>query len=328
MIKYLLMILFVGFHFCAYNQIVNGVVINNKTKEVIPFATIYFNGTTTGTSSNLDGLFEINIQKHSSNPIVVSAIGYNSELIEDLITDDQITVKLRPKIYDIDEAVVQSKSLVRQRRINLRIFKREFIGETENSWDCKILNEEDISFNYFHDDDTLKAYTSKPIIIENKALGYNITYFLDKFEYYKDSKSTYFRGNFIFKEDSTINKEMVEKKREYTYNGSRMHFFRSLWADDLKSNDFKIRNSKGKVIKYKDVVIINDEGNKYLRNNGNITIQYHTIESKLILSTRLLPFNQNGSFGSTGILWEGDMSIYRIADWLPLDYKKGDVNPK
>src|SRR5664280_3039543 len=88
------------------------------------------------------------------------------------------------------------------------------------------------------DKDTLKAFASKPILINNNALGYKITYYLDKFEYYKKDRSMFFAGNMIFNEDLGINetqKQLYGERRNEAYLGSRMHFFRALWADDLKS---------------------------------------------------------------------------------------------
>ncbi len=82
--------------------------------------------------------------------------------------------------------------------------------------------------------DTLKAFALKPILIINKALGYNITYYLDKFEYYKPGNSFFFMGNIIFNEDST-KKMLYERRRKNAFLGSRMHFFRALWTDDLNS---------------------------------------------------------------------------------------------
>ena len=76
---------------------------------------------------------------------------------------------------------------------------------------CKILNEEDITFNYDSDDDTVKAYALAPILIENKSLGYKITYYLDRFQYYKRTAATFFSGNMIFTEDLTDNEETSPK---------------------------------------------------------------------------------------------------------------------
>ncbi|MFC2151090.1 carboxypeptidase-like regulatory domain-containing protein [Bacteroidota bacterium] len=320
MTKYMILLSFLSFHFIAFNQTITGLVIDKKTKKEIPSTTIYFSGTSCGTSSDQNGKFELDISKHASRPITISAIGYYSNTIEDFSDGEQLTIKLIPKIYNINEAIVSSKSLVRKRRANLRLFREEFLGTTDNSWDCKILNEEDITFNYFEDEDTLKAYTKKPLIIENKALGYNITYYLDVFEYYKDSKYVFFSGNFIFEEDSLADQELVQKNREYVYRGSRMHFLRSLWVNELFENNFRIVDSKNKRVRYKDIIIEDENHNKFIKYKGSLRVYYHEIESKLIIS-KLIYFDKKGNFSLEGIWWTGAMGERRISDWLPSDYR-------
>jgi hypothetical protein len=158
------------------------------------------------------------------------------------------------------------------------------------------------------------------LIIRNRALGYHITYFLDAFEYYRDSKFVFFAGNFIFKEDGTQKKNLIKDNRKYVYMGSRMHFFRSLWADDLHNNNFRIIDSENKRVKYQNLVVEDEEGNKYLKFKGSLRVYYFDIESKLIVSGMVL-FEKNGNFDPSGIKWTGSMADKRIADWLPLDYK-------
>ncbi|MFC2104865.1 carboxypeptidase-like regulatory domain-containing protein [Bacteroidota bacterium] len=326
MIKYILLVLQMSFHFIAYNQTITGLVIDKKTKKELSSATIYFSGTSFGTSSDKNGNFKIDISQYNSNPLTISAIGYYSKTIENLYEIDNYLIKLAPKVYNINEAVVSSKSLVRQRKVNLRLFREEFLGTTDNSWDCEIVNEKDITFNYYEDEDTLKAYAVKPLIIKNRALGYNITYFLDEFEYYRDSKFVFFTGNFIFEEDSNVNKELTEQNRRYVYSGSRMHFFRSLWTNDLRSNHFRIINSENKKATYEDIVIEDDNNNKYLKYKGSLRVYYFEIESKMVISG-LVSFEKNGNFDPAGIRWTGAMAGRRIADWLPLEYSVKDNNP-
>ena len=50
-----------------------------------------------------------------------------------------------------------------------------------------------------------------------------------------NSNTITFTGNILFYEDSITQKRFSERGRRITYCGSRMHFFRVLWANDLKS---------------------------------------------------------------------------------------------
>ena len=69
-----------------------------------------------------------------------------------------------------------TRSLERERRANLRVFRNQVPGRTSYARRCEILNEEDITFNYGSDRDTLIAYALKPLQIRNDALGYIIKY--------------------------------------------------------------------------------------------------------------------------------------------------------
>lgn len=257
-------------------------------------------------------------------PITISAIGYYSKKKSDYSISEPLEIYLSPKTYELMETVISDKSLKKKRKRYMRLFKDEFLGTTANSHDCVIINEEDISFDYESADDTLKTYALKPIIISNKALGYKITYYLDKFEYYKKNKSTFFNGNIIFKE-ILKSPEIFQEKRELAYRGSRMHFIRSLWKGDLDSNGFRVAKPghdkvKYNVIKYHEVVLNDGDDNKFLRSLKPLEIDYKTNLSCMVFIKEYVYFDKTGYFDPSGINWEGDMGRQRIADWLPYEF--------
>jgi hypothetical protein len=212
--------------------------------------------------------------------------------------------------------------------VNLRTFRDEFLGNTGNALTCEIENEEDIGFNYGKDRDTLKAYAKKPIIIHNKALGYTITYFLEKFEYYRGSKSFIFRGSIMFKEDliaDASQKEAVERRRQNTYLGSRMHFFRVLWANQIEQSGFVVRTGDNQIINPRLLVVQDQNRRKYIAYPEPVGICYYskTPKSRLIFLKNKVFFDNRGYYDPTGITWQGDMARSRIADWLPYEYSFG-----
>ncbi len=305
--------------------------MENKTNIPI-IATVYFNGTFTGTLSDLNGNFELNILKNVSMPLTISSIGYYSVTMTDYSADKPLIIYLTPKVYEMNEVVIASKSLVRRRKANLNMFRNIFLGTTYYGRNCKISNENDITFNYDSDKDTLKAFASKPILINNSALGYKITYYLDKFEYSKKDKAMYFAGNMIFTEDLSTNATQVnlyKEMRNEAYRGSRMHFFRALWADNLKSEGFRVKNSSGRNLNYKDIVkdIHGDSLNKnikFLKYSENLTIFYSTRVSWIIFLKEKVSFDKDGYFDQSGraISWEGEMMNQRVGDMLPYSFKK------
>jgi hypothetical protein len=135
MSKYILLLLFINIHLVAYTQIINGVVLDKQTINHISFAAIYFNGTFVGTTSDQDGHFELDITKYVSRPLTISAVGYYSFTLTDLLSGEPNIIYLTPKVYEIKEVSVSTKSLARQRRINLALFKKEFLGTSYNARD-------------------------------------------------------------------------------------------------------------------------------------------------------------------------------------------------
>jgi len=330
--KLLLLMLFVSFYAVSFNQvIIEGKIFDKKTKERICFATVYLDGSFVGTSSDSNGEFRLNIPHNTYMPLTVSSVGYYSVTLPDFSIDKPIIIHLIPKEYQINEVVVSTKSLVKKRKENLRLFKDTFLGTTENAMNCIITNEQDISFNYDTDRDTLKAFASKPICINNNALGYNVTYYLDKFEYYRKSHSFTYQGNVIFNEDlagETTDKQLYETERKSTYLGSKMHFFRALWANDLLSAGFLVKNSSNESLNCQDIVIQEtcklsnalNRNKKYLKYPSNLKILYHSRLSEINFLKPKVKFDEAGFF-DLGIFWDGDMVTRRIGDLLPFEYK-------
>jgi len=315
--------LFIGFSFSSYCQIIKGIVVDEETKEAIPFATIYFGGTYLGTSADQDGNFEIDVTQYASMPLKISAIGYYTSTLIEHSSTEKSTVYLNPKLYEINEAEIKAKSLARQRKRNLRLFRVVFIGSSANAQNCVITNEEDITFNYGSDRDTLKAYARRPIQIENRSLGYKVTYYLDVFEYYRHSRALYFSGEIIFDKDLYIEElnRLYLSNRKDAYFGSRMHFFRSLWADELKRDKYVIKDSNEISVDNDSLVHLSKYGAKYLYYPDKLLIAYHQQRfSEISFLKEHVYFDEFGYFDPTSISWNGDMGRFRIADWLPYDY--------
>lgn len=330
--KVFFIFLFSGFNVVAFNQVIEGTVFEIGTDSVICSSTIYFDGAFVGTLSDKNGNFKLDITKYASMPLIVSSIGYYSVTLTNYPTDKPLKIYLTPKVYELNEVVISSKPLFRKRNEYLKMFREEFLGTTSNAYNCEIINENDITFNYDSCQDTLRAFASNPLIINNRALGYKITYYLDKFEYYRRSRSFLFIGNFRFNEDlirdktdKSLSSLMYEKRRYSTYLGSRMHFFRALWEDKLTDERFSVRNLDEDFLHYKDIVRQEDihrtdSLNRYLKYivySGNLRIYYNSELSTIIFLKPRVYFNKNGKFDNMAITWEGEMLKKRIGDLLP-----------
>jgi len=325
--RIVLFLLLVNFFQIGHAQIVKGTILDKSNNLKINFASIYINGTSVGTNSDQNGYFELDITKYGSLPLTISALGYNSVTLKDFSREKPLEVYLTPKTFELNEVVVAAKSTVKERKANLRLFRDQFLGSSYNGQNCVIMNEGDITFKNGTSHDTLKAFASKPILIVNNALGYKITYYLDKFEYYRKSKSFLYKGSAIFNEDLTseiTNKKFFEKRRKIAYLGSRSHFFVSLWANKLKSNGFTIRNSEDQILNYEDIVTERSGFKKYLSYKGILSIYYLSKSPnsliELLKTKDPVFFDSSGYFDGSGVKVIGQMAQQRIGDLLPYDY--------
>jgi hypothetical protein len=324
----LFLLLFICFCSAIYCQIITGTVLEKNTNSPIQHALVYFNGTSAGTYTDQKGFFELDISKNSSMPLTISALGYYSITLNDFPKNNPLLVYLPLKVFELNEVNISGKADRNLRKQNLRLFKEIFLGKTDNASNCEIINENDIII--FHENDTLKAYSLKPILVNNKALGYKISYYLDKFEFIEKNQTFYFAGNIIFDEDMPINnrrKEVIATRRVHSYLGSRMHFFRVLWENNLNSTGFSVSTLTNVKLNYNDIVTqkfnpLSMDTLKYLKYAGGFGISYfsHFPDSFIEFNKDSIYFDRNGYFDGLGITWEGRMAEQRVSDMLPYEF--------
>jgi hypothetical protein len=322
--KLILLVLLINTFNIGHTQIVRGIVLDKSDNVKISYASVYINGTSVGTNSDENGYFELDITKHNSLPLTISALGYYSATLTDFATDKMIEVYLVPKTFELKEVIVAAKSHEKERKADLKLFRSQFLGFTANGRKCTIMNENDIKF--INSENSLIAFSLKPILIVNYGLGYKITYYLDTFEYNRETGFFSYKGNAIFSDDMSTGSpqnKFFEKRRKNAYLGSIFHFFSSLWTNSMESNGFNIRNSEGEKIDYKDLVAIGPDSKKYLSYKGCLYLYYLSgpPESYIELIKDKVFFDRVGYFDGSGVRIIGQMAQQRIGDLLPYDYQ-------
>ncbi len=317
--RLILAFLFVNLYFTAYNQIINGTILDKKTKEKIVFASVYFDGSFAGTHSDKDGNFELNISGYVSRPLTISALGYYSVILTDFTPGKPVIIYLVPKVFELKEVVINARAKER----NLKLFMDNFLGTSKNAFQCEILNKKDISITF--ENDTLKAFASRPIRIINRGLGYKATYYLDKFWFYEKRNAFLISGNMIFDEDlinDRTKKEYYKINREQAYQGSRMHFFRALWENNLEFEGFSLKNIGEEEIQYSKIVVQPDSLKKYLKYRGMLGVYNHLklTTSWITFLREYVFFDKRGYFDPFAVSWDGAMSKQRVGDMLPYEY--------
>ncbi|MGC4020795.1 MAG: carboxypeptidase-like regulatory domain-containing protein [Cyclobacteriaceae bacterium] len=251
---------------------ISGKVIDSKTKGGIPGASVYLAHTTIGVSANADGTFTLDKIPNGKYDLTVSMIGYkifSRPIAFDGNSIVDFTIQLEENTVLLDSVVIKARRIKDSNRGYIQ-FQKMFLGETKNSYQCSILNRKDITV--FFEGRKLHAYASKPIIIENKALGYKISYELSEFEVDYELNTQIISGIARFEEltpESAKQKNKWAKERDRAYYGSINHFFQTLKKRTLSQSHYILQNENGVFISEKE--IINNDIVKY---KGKINILY------------------------------------------------------
>lgn len=241
---------FILFSLTAFSQrTIKGRVVNASTGAVIPGSSVFITNTSRGTVSDNAGNFQINDVPAGKHELVVSSIGYETNVFS--FSDNQLPLQLKVELS------IKVKEL---ENINLEPFVEEgwdkwghyftehFVGSTESAARCKIKNENAIRFRFYKKSNRLVAFADEPVILENKTLGYNITYQLEDFQVNFSERSLSFIGYSLFEDIGKEGKASLgnkyEKRREEAYRGSVLHFMRSLYNNRLKEEGFEVRRMK------------------------------------------------------------------------------------
>jgi hypothetical protein len=307
-------------------------VVTDSLNNPIPFASVYLSKTTEGTYTDNNGVYSLTIPMEGFYEMIVSCIGYklNSQVINVEGKIQKINVKLSSKIFLLNEVTIEAND--KNRRRNYSQFIKFFIGETNNSQGCKILNPEDLHLYRDNENNILKGYSLKPLIIENKSLGYRIDYDLTDFSYNYKTELVRFSGYNHFQQlAGTEKRNKIHKtNRLVAYYGSKMHFMRALFSDSLSSESFKIYDCKYDSVRkeYSEIKPIQPDIIRIYNSDNSVSLLYNGI--LLVRYTDKYPeLAQAVPATSPGILLRNDGGIYggtEIA--VPVGNPKQAYKPK
>lgn len=222
-----------------------GTVRNEKTGQPLEGAHVYLSGTQIGTATNAAGRYTLQNIPPGGHRVVVSIIGYKTQIADMVIgPEDERTLnfKLKSVIYELPEIYVGD--LDKGWEKDLERFTRNFIGETTWADSVKILNPEVLRF----DKNWWGKFTAEalaPLRIENRALGYYITYHLKEFEH--TGMRTRWDGEPLFSEMEPADSAQAAywaKNRQKAFYGSVRHFLLALQADRVNEEGFILYNQR------------------------------------------------------------------------------------
>ncbi len=277
--RLLFLLLFMLTLSCALYPQLNlvGTVLDSTNQTPIPFATVYFDGTTNGQTTDDDGKFSLSLQGMELPALlVVSHIGYRTQslLIEDAA--HRITIPLSVQGQMIQTVVVQDED---RRMKNLEEFRSTFLGVDDWGKRARIKNEEALIFNRdykskklnttskrfrkivlrgnrkdgewapdssyyaFEEVLNLQAKAKVPLELNLPDLGYTLRVDLTRFlSSYKQGKTSHLGHYFFIPAEAKSNKPKAKhlRNRQFAYYNSALHFLRSLYHDQLEENGYRV----------------------------------------------------------------------------------------
>lgn len=233
----------------AFNdRVLRGRIVENEGKSPLPFANVFIDNSILGVATDVDGTFVINHIPDRSFDLVVSYVGYEPRMISYTYDpdkpDDELVIELTVDTKMLQSVVVEFEKPKKRERRDRKLLQRfvtEFLGQGDNSKKCRIVNPEVFQVVELNSPNSYKVTADKPVYIENRALGYRVSFYLDEFTFINGAQST--KGKAKFEELSPKSRKQNrqwENARDKAYRGSLPHFLNSLIEDNLEEEGFQI----------------------------------------------------------------------------------------
>jgi hypothetical protein len=249
--KWMPAILFISLLYCSAafsQQTIKGRVIAATSGAPVAGSSVFISNTSKGTTADKEGRFEITNVPFGKHELVVSSIGYETNVFS--FSSDQLPLQLRVeltlKVKELQNVTVEPSVEEGWDKWG-KLFTDNFVGQTPNALNCKIKNEKAIRFRFFKKSNRVIAYSDEPVILQNKALGYIISYQLEEFEVNFKTGATLFAGYPLFEDIDKSGKgrqQRWQRNRDKAYYGSMMHFMYCLYHDSLQEQGFEVRRMR------------------------------------------------------------------------------------
>ena len=227
----------------AFSQTITGKIVDAETKLPLEGASVFAQNTTRGTITDKEGAYSLTLGKGGFE-IIISFSGYENKTANIDVTEDRtLNIELHKADNSMSEVIVKNSNEIEDGWAKHgQFFLEHFIGATPFADSCTLLNPEALRFLYYKRNDRYKILAKEPLMIQNRALGYNLRYQLDSFVYFNQNKINSYRGACLFTEmEGTEDEKKVWKEnRAKAYEGSRLHFLRAYYDSTLRQEGFTV----------------------------------------------------------------------------------------
>ncbi|HEY4063004.1 MAG TPA: carboxypeptidase-like regulatory domain-containing protein [Puia sp.] len=241
----LLLICLSGLTAYAQTNVLTGIIKDSVNGKPLAGVSVFLNGTSKGTVTRNDGTFLLQGFPQGRYEVIVSAIGYATYSTE--INSHNLPPSLKINLHmaaDELAAITVEPYLKDGWKKYGNTFLQYFIGTTDNASHCTIKNKGVLRFHFYPKSKKLSVTAIEPLLIENKALGYELEYRLERFVCDYGAEIVSYYGYPLFHDMSTDYSEVKKKwtvNRQLAYMGSMMHFMRSLYSHRVREEGFLVK---------------------------------------------------------------------------------------
>ncbi|MGB1205920.1 MAG: DUF5686 family protein [Chitinophagales bacterium] len=117
----------------AQTTTVSGTLLDQKTREPLPFASVVFMGSTVGTTTDIDGNFSLSSDNLAENELAVSYLGYQQQKVHVTAGINQtITILMLPDAQVLQEVVIKKKRRVKKDTAAITLYRRVLKNKGKN----------------------------------------------------------------------------------------------------------------------------------------------------------------------------------------------------
>lgn len=221
-----------------------GLVVDSEKSIPIPSVNVFVKGTTRGTSTLIDGRYELPNLPEGEFDLIFSLVGYERDIKHISLKDSvilEINISLKPREIGLSEVEITGSAEAWKKL--LPVFSLELLGATKNAEECTIINPEVVNLSLGSTGDSLRAFTDTTLVVENAALGYRVYLQIERFllvpRLGRFEMNCYPRYEEMQPQDKSQREEW-NKRRDQAYHYSFRHFVQNIIEQRGRSKEFLV----------------------------------------------------------------------------------------
>lgn len=224
---------------------ISGVVRDSLTGQPVENVNVFLSSTTLGVGTDRNGSYALKNIPIGRYTLIYSRVGYAlTTRGVDISHADTIVsnVTLAPRLIVLGDVEVSAEA-AREFQNDLRRFLEIFFGDGPRAHLCQLMNPDVLHLQFDPESGILVAMADQPLVVINKALGYEVHISLADFHW--DTKLDF--GSYLvypqFKAlalESGTDSAVWRENRARTYEGSFQHFLRALVRGAVESEGFVV----------------------------------------------------------------------------------------